>query len=138
MGYRRKTKTYRLEFTDPDFEGLVVRAKSLPLREFLEMSDLASEAARDPAKGSEQTIHLLRRFAGSLVEWNLEDEFGDPVPTTYDGVVGQDYGFILAIIDAWMTAVADVDPTSRASANGGGTFPEVSLPMEPLSPNPQS
>lgn len=134
-GYRRKPKVYRLEFEDPEFDGLVVRAKSLPLREFLDMTSLASEAGKDASKGNEQTEHMLKMFAGSLVEWNLEDEFGDPVPGTYEGIASQDITFVLTVINAWMEAIGDVRPPSPAGSNSGGTSLEAQMPMESLSPS---
>jgi hypothetical protein len=133
MGYRRTKKKYRLTFEDEDLAGLEVLMGSLSIAEFMELTEAstAAQAAGDTAGNA--VTGLLEKFAGSIVSWNLEDEDGSPVPATFDGVKAQELGFVMSVVMAWMDAVAAVDPTSRASANGTGTFPEVSLPMEPLS-----
>lgn len=131
MGYKRKPKVYRLEFTDPEFEGLVVRTRSLPLGEFMELS------GADAATG-EGTQKMMRAFARALVEWNLEDELGEPVKPSYDGIMAQDLDFITALITAWMDAIASVSPNLPRGSNSGGTSLEASLPMESLSPSRMS
>lgn len=131
MGYRRNKKRYRLRFDDPEMGGFEIVMGSLSIGQFLDLQ-AASAAAADDTSG---VAALLAKFAAKIISWNLEDDGGEPVPATFDGVKGQELDFILAIISAWMDAMAGVDPTSPASANGTGTFPEVSLPMEPLSPS---
>lgn len=43
---------------------------------------------------------VVEAFAESLVSWTLLD-FGVPVPATRDGVLGQDYEFLIVLIRAW-------------------------------------
>lgn len=132
MGYKRTRKRYKLRFEDPDLAGFEVVMGSLSIGEFM---DLTSMVQADPKEGAASTNRLLGKFSRSIVSWNLEDDDGRPVPATLEGVQTQELGFIMQVVMAWMDAIAAVDPTSRAGANGGGTFPEVSLPMEPLSPS---
>ena len=129
MGYKRARKTYRLKFEDPELNGFEIAMGSLTIGQFMDLQ-AASAAAADDAEG---VTALLEKFTAKIISWNLEDDDGLPVPATFDGVKTQDMDFIMTIISAWMDAMAGVDPTSRASANGSGTFPEVSLPMEPVS-----
>jgi hypothetical protein len=133
MGFTRARKKYRLKFEDPELEGFEVVMGSLSIGEFTDLTGMV-----DGQQSAEGVTALLEKFAGSIDSWNLEDEKGTPVPATFDGVKTQDLDFIMAIVVAWMDAIAGVDPTLRASANGTGTFPEVSLPMEPLSSSPLS
>jgi len=132
MGFQRKKKKYKLRFEDPELEGFEVVMGSLSIGEFTELTD-AFTAAQAGQGAAEGVTGLLEKFAASIDSWNLEDEKGEPVPTTFDGVKTQDMDFIMQVVVAWMDAIAGVDPTSRASANGGGILPEVSLPMEKLS-----
>jgi len=134
MGFRRERKIYKLKFEDPDLAGLEVLARSLPLGEFFKMSSL-TEGAENMAGVAAQAEQLFREFAKSLVSWNLEDEKGRPVPADYDGIQGQEFDFVLAIITAWMEAMASVRPPLPMPSSNGATFPEASLPMASLSPS---
>lgn len=123
-GYKREKPVFALHFADGQFEGLEVTAKSLPLKEFFAVQRLAAD--NDP----DSTEKLIKELAGILVSWNLLDDDDNPVPATYEGLVGQDLSFVTAIITAWLEAVASVPPTSPGSSNGGATSLELSLPME--------
>lgn len=125
-GYKRELKLYRLRFEDPDMAGLEVVAKSLRLREFLDMNALAGDIQSEA-----DAEKMYRRFGDALVEWNLLDENDEPVPATYEGLADQELDFVLDIIRAWQQAIAGVDPTSPAGLNSGGISPEASLPMAP-------
>lgn len=82
MGFKKQPKVYRLRFEDPDMEGLVVEARSLPIGEFLKVTELSSLPKDDPqAAGAAK--EMFRVLAVSLVSWNLENEFGEPVPAAY-------------------------------------------------------
>lgn len=137
-GYRRPAKVYRLKFADEDMAGLEVMARSLPLGEFLKVSELAG--AVDDAQGMASSAgQLFRVFAGSLMEWNLENDFGDPVPADLDGVLSQDLDFIMKIVMAWVSAMSDVDtPLPNGSSNGATSALEHSIPMAPRSSSPPS
>lgn len=125
-GYKRERPLYKLVFADPEFDGLEVMTKSLPLGEFLELQKLQARAAEDP-DAAEQVI---RRLADVIVSWNLEDDQDQAVPATYDGLLGQDLPFVMVIFQAWQEAVSSVPNRSPDGSNGGGTSLELSIPME--------
>lgn len=127
-GYKREKPLYKLVFEDEQFDGLEIMAKSLPLGEFLELQKLQARAVDDPDAGEQ----VIRRLSDVLVSWNLEDDDGQPVPATFDGLASQDFPFVLAIFQAWQEAVSSVPNRSPGGSNGGGTSPELSLPMEAL------
>ncbi len=131
MGYRREPKIYKLTFVDPDMEGLIVRAKSTSVRQFLEIQAMADATeASDGVKGMQT---LFATFAGVLVSWNLEDENGQELPTTVDTLLEQEFGFVMQIVMAWIEAVAGVPDQLGKASTGGSPLLEASLPMEPLS-----
>lgn len=137
MGYRRSPKAYRLKFEDPELAGLEVTARSLPLGEFLKVSEMAT--ASSTAESMKSADQLFRAFSSSLIEWNLENDFGDPVPATYEGVLSQELDFMMTVVMAWVSAMSDVDsPLPQGSPNGVPSALAPSLPMEPHSPNPPS
>jgi hypothetical protein len=126
-GYKREPTLYNLQFEgDPSFDGLEVMAKSLPLKEFFALQKLQSVADSDPDAAEK----VVRAFAGVLVSWNLTDEADQPVPASYDGLIEQEYGFVLRIFAAWMGAISSVPNLLLPGSNGGGTSPEPSIPME--------
>src|SRR6266705_3802130 len=88
--FKREAKQYHIIFPeDHDNAGLEVLMRSLPIEEFLELTDLAGGAKLDTTV----VRKLFTMFAGSLLEWNLQDDFDNDVPATYEGVQGQDLDF---------------------------------------------
>lgn len=134
MGYKRGGKRHTLTWAKgAELHGLVVQVRSLSIEGLLGFARLAARFTDDVAPGElgEVAGQLFDGFASRLVSWNLEDDDGAPVPATREGVGGQDVEFILAIVMAWMEAVAAVD---TPLPNGSRTMPptEASIPMEPL------
>jgi hypothetical protein len=132
MGYRKQPKQYRLTFEDPGYAGLEIVMGSLTVGEYTDM------LAATQADGADQAGLMAKMMAGKLISWNLEDEFGNPVEASYEGVEGQELDFIQQIVVAWMTAIASVPPPLPAGSNGSGQYPAASMPMEPLSPSHQN
>lgn len=146
MGFVRN-QIYKLSFEDPSFDGLEVRAKSVPLGQILKLTKLAGQdlKALDRDAQFEAVDEMLRMFAKALVSWNVEEQDPDnpdgpniAVPATYEGLQTQDIDFVMDIIMAWMDALMGVGgPLGKRSASGA-PFLEASLPMEMSSPNPPS
>lgn len=144
MGYKRG-KVYRLVFADPEFEGLEVRAKSVPTGDFLKITELMSlkDSGGFTADDKDKLTDLFATFADALIDWNVEDDERDeqgnltgrdvPVPPTLEGLLTQDLDMVLEIIKAWMDAVATVPDAVGKGSVSGVSFPEASLPMDPLS-----
>lgn len=143
MGYVRD-KTFRLTWDDDtEFAGLEVRAKSLSIDNFLRVAPLMELAGKDrdgfSADDMAQIDEIFTVFAGALVDWNLEQEDGTPVPATREGLGRQDLAFGLAVAMQWLKTVVAVSPDLGKDLPSGETFPEESgLPMEPLSTSPPS
>lgn len=139
MGYVRQRKLYRLRFDDEEMAGLVVRAKSVPLGAFLEMVKLMDlDTSSVTPEDAEHLDELFSRFAGALVDWNLEEPEGVPVPATFEGLKSQDIDFTMQILRAWIAALSQVPDFLPPGSSNGERSLEVSIPMEPLSPNPPS
>ena len=163
QGFRREMPLYALKFEGDEFDGLQIMAKSIPLYQLLELQELQSKAATDP----EAPERLVRKIVRVIQSWNLEDDDGQPVPVAYaackdggkPGKPGQpcsahqadgaapceytglgmyDLPFVMQIFVAWQEAIASIPNLSKGNSNAGGTSPEPSIPMEPLSPSPAS
>lgn len=150
--YVRQAKTYKLVFTEEDMAGLQVRAKSLPLGAFMDLIDLAgrfdeADASDLSAEDAKALRQLFEGFAEALVSWNLEapvyDDDGTvvgstPVPATVEGMYTQDMEFVMAVIKAWMDAVAGVSAPLAPGSPSGAQSLEASMPMAPQSTSPAS
>lgn len=130
MGYRPKRRIFNLDFTGTDYEGLEASMRGPTVGEEIEF-----EALQDKPGGAIEVFELM---AGLLVSWNVEDDHGQPVPCTLDGVRTQDAAMVTAILKAAQTAASGVPaPLPSGSPSGEPSLVE-SIPMDALSPNPQN
>lgn len=130
MGYRRQPTVYRLVFKE--YEGLEVTARSVSVEELLKITGVASQMTSRP--DDKQVGELFGFFASRLVSWNLEDEDGKPVPATLKGLMGEELGFMLNIIQAWVRAITGVSPPlpPGSSAGAGATKGPDTGPRDPM------
>lgn len=130
-GYRRERKAYNLTFAD--HPGLKVKARSVSAEKFLELTEL-TEAEFTPTVAKE----MMTTFSEVLISWNLQDEDGTPVPCTPEGLLGEDWDFVMEILNGWMDAVAGVSAPLEQPSTAGSPFLVESIPMDVLSPSPPS
>ncbi|MFI1728180.1 hypothetical protein ACH40E_02855 [Streptomyces acidicola] len=130
MGYRPPRKIYKLDFAGTEYDGLAVSMRGLTVGEELEVDSLRAE------DGGER--RFFEMLTGLLVDWNVEDEHGQPVPATFEGVCTQDSAMVMAILNALQAVTSGVPDPLPQSSPSGEPSPEVSIPMEPLSPSPQN
>lgn len=138
MGYKRKL--YHLTWPeDHQLHGLEVTTKGLTVERLFTMTGLAQGlgGGGEPGEQAATATKLFAEFAKCLVSWNLEEDGGEAVPATAEGVADQDMGFMIGLIVAWMDAIAGVD-TPLPAASPSGPPPadpalEESLPVAPLS-----
>lgn len=138
MGYVPEETVYVLKFEDPKLHGLVVKMTAPTIGGFTALTLLAGLDV-DNLKPEDvgKVDAIFTTLAEHLVEWNVEKPKGTPVPATLEGLRMQHSPLVFAIFQAWMELVAGIPAPKGPSSNGGGPFPAVSLPMEPLSASPQ-
>lgn len=132
-GFRRGL--CRLVFADPEYEGLLVVCKRPSIGMIIALGD-----ARERAIGGSIASMLdpiLEDFSSMIVEWNLEDHDGTPVPATASGLRDQDPALVLAIVTALIEVSTVAAPLERRSRDGDPSL-EESMPMETLSESPPS
>lgn len=130
-GFRPQSKVYRLEFVQDELHGLEVRAKSLPLGKFLELSGMTLTGTPEELK--ERIQYVFGFFASKLVSWNVETEDGVAIPATLEGLYTQDIDFVFAIIESWMNAIAAVSAPKEMRSNTGENQKLLSeIPTEDL------
>jgi hypothetical protein len=134
--YRAKPKTYVLKFEDDEYDGLVVKARSVKLGGFLEVAGLVKlDPQNIQPEDVDKFAKLFDAFGKALVEWNLDDDDGEPVPPTAEGLHSQDTDFVMPIIKAWFVAIAGVGSPLGQRSSSGDQSQVPSIPMEPLSVN---
>ena len=137
MGYQRKT--YHLVFADPDFEGLEVRTRGAAIEHlvtFQALVTLGSDLVKP--ENQQQRDDLYELLAGRIIDWNLEDDDGQPVKCTVEALRDQDWPLVLAIGHAWMRATAGVSRPLEPDSPDGEPYLEGSIPMETSSSSPPS
>lgn len=129
MGYRHKPKNITLTFDEgSDYPGFECTLRGLTLGEYREV--IGIDEVDNNAIGS-----MLDRFSTALISWNLEDEQGRPVAPTQDAVLAQDKDLMLKAAESWIDAIHGVPAPLGQSSPDGGLSPEVSIPMDVLSPS---
>lgn len=119
-----------LQFEDPDYAGLEVKARSVSLGVLLDLEDETS--AMRQGSGTAHTRGLLSLFTDKLISWNLEDDDDKPIPTTLEGILSLEIDHAYPIVLAWVDAMLSVTAsTGKASSSGPPSAPP-NFPMEAL------
>jgi len=126
-GFRRKRKTYMLDFAETEWDGLQVRVRGLTTGEYLQIVALSGATS----EGDKETELMLRMLASHIVSWNLEDN-GEPVGTSFEDIKDNDFQMNMAIVNAWVTALSSVpDDVAKKSTPGSDSL-VASIPTEML------
>src|SRR4051812_14088352 len=101
MGFKPKKTTYTLDFTNQgdDFEGLEVRTGMLSLGTFLKISSIVDNDVADLTEA--EVDELFEQFCTVLLEWNIEDDSDQLVPTTKEGLYSLEFPFVMRLILTW-------------------------------------
>ena len=129
MGYRKVPTIYELEFEEEELRGLVVKMRSLRVGRIRKLM-VAFEKDEDPT--GEQLGEIFKLLEEGLVSWNLEDEFGTPVPTDMSGINELEMDLMLAITRAWLEGMTGVSDDLGKDSGAGGTSRTPLPPMEAL------
>lgn len=125
MGFTARRRTYQLPLGD-DFAGLEATVSSVSIGEYLKLSGLSGEPVG--------ITYAVEQFLANLVDWNLEDEDGKPIPTSQAGE--QDKELVFALTSAWVSSLHGVPAPLEPSSPAGEPSLEESMPMETLSAVP--
>ena len=102
----------RLEFTQPEYEGMVVEARlDVDMRTFFELQTLATD---NTTPGNMEAAFAM--FATQILEsWNIQDEDGTTVPADADGFMSLPPSLGTAILGAWSEAVTSAGEVSASA-----------------------
>ncbi len=122
MGYVPKRTLYKLDFSQTEHAGLEVVTRSASMGMLLRILELADEAEQaGPKESLARLDELFSAFEGVLVSWNVEDEDGQAVPAAKAGLLSQDSGFVLTVIQMWGREMTQAPPTSPIASGSGAT-----------------
>ena len=110
-GFRLPEKTARINFEGTDYDGAEIQLRlSVKFSEFI--------ALRESAQGEDQET-MARLFGETvLIDWNLEDADGNPIPANSDGMLAIPLELTNLVVQHWVEAVAGVPaPLPRASGD---------------------
>jgi hypothetical protein len=127
MGRRLKAKTITLRFSgDSDLDGLEATFRRPKMNELMALTE-AETNAESTAEKVKLTIDL---FGALLTEWNQEDEDGNPLPASAEGLGHLDDEEFGELLSSYTNVTGGVpDPLEQGSSNGSRS-PEASSMME--------
>ena len=115
-GYKVSRRTAIIDF-EPGSPWYGVEAEvvtSIPFKTLLWLQSAAASGEPD------QMIETYKVFARDfLVDWNVQDENGQPYPATDDGVMSVDSDLVNTIVTGWIEAVTTPPTKSSDGLNDG-------------------
>lgn len=128
-GYRKKATIFKLIFDDPELNGLEVKCKSVSMGKLMEFVKLMEKKETNTLDEFEE---ICKMFSKVLVNWNLEDENGNSVPASYEGLMDQEPDFSMMLVLTWIDVMTNVSGPLVGNSLSGNKSLEASIPMEPL------
>ncbi len=122
---------YRLSFSDERLAGLQVVIRSVSIRRRIAFNKIRFTLPTTNEEADRYVSDIYAELADRLVEWNLRDEYGNPVPLTVDGLMDQHDYVTEAIVKAWVEVI-DAQPKKEAPVENPTSrdFDPSEIPME--------
>ena len=122
-GFRLPEKTARINFEGTDYDGAEIRVLlSVTFGKFI--------ALRESAQGEDQET-MARLFGEDvLMDWNLEDDDGTPIPADGDGMLAIPLELTNLVVQYWVEAVAGVASPLPPASGDINTLAAASTAME--------
>ena len=122
-GFRIPEKTALITFEDTDYDGAEIQLRlSVSFAQFI--------ALREAAQGEDQE-GMARLFGENvLMEWNLEDDAGQPIPANGDGMLAIPLELTNLVVQHWVEAVAGVPAPLAGTSGDLNTLAAASTAME--------
>jgi hypothetical protein len=131
VGFTPPTSIYTLDFPEGDeLHGLTVEAKSVSVGVFLRLARLQDTASEGGIEALAAVDELFAAFGRSLRSWDLQDDDGQDVPATADGLRTLELRHAMAVIAAWMGGMSQAPAPLAETSPGGGPSAVELPPME--------
>ena len=121
-GFRIPERTALITFEGTDYDGAEIQLRlSVSFAQFI--------ALRESAQGEDQE-GMARLFGDNvLMEWNLEDDAGQPIPATGDGMLAIPLDLTNLVVQHWVEAVAGVSAPLAPPSGDINTLAAASTAM---------
>ena len=121
-GFRLPEKTARITFEGTDYDGAEIQLRlSVSFAQFI--------ALRESAQGEDQE-GMARLFGQNvLMDWNLEDDAGQPIPADGDGMLAIPLELTNLIVQHWVEAVSGVPAPLEPPSGDLSTLAAASTAM---------
>lgn len=126
-GFRIPKRTALIVFEEGhDYHGAEVRCSlDVPMRTLFAFRSMRGESAETIS--AEAIAESYKMFAEQiLVDWNVEDDDGNPVPCTIDAFLDMPMPFLTAVTAKWSEAVTGV-PKASGEPSPNGSMSEAEL-----------
>jgi hypothetical protein len=148
VGFVVQRRRFKLVFADGSaLDGATVRMRSVDLGVYMEcmrlaqvgmaMKDADDLSVAELMTALPEVARLFEVVADSLVDWDLQEEDGTPIPCTFKGLCSLEPPMVYVLVESWMEAIGGVSAPLPNGSRSGGPAPAVSLPME-VSSAPQA
>jgi len=123
MGFKFPSTIYRLDFEGTELEGLEVRMRGGKLRQAFATVQLVGVTEENvTAADAALALEQYQDLADHIVEWNAEDDEGNPVAPDLEGLQSQETRHVQMIAAAWQRAQVDIPaPLPHASSSSPAT-----------------
>ena len=121
-GFRLPEKTAHVTFEGTDYDGAEIQLRlSVSFAQFI--------ALRESAQGEDQE-GMARLFGQNvLMDWNLEDDDGEPIPADGDGMLAIPLELTNLIVQHWVEAVSGVPAPLEPRSSDFSTLEAASTAM---------
>jgi hypothetical protein len=122
-GFRLPERTALINFQGTDYDGAEIQLRlSVSFAQFI--------ALRESAQGEDQE-GMARLFGETvLMDWNLEDANGEPIPSDGDGMLAIPLELTNLIVQHWVEAVSGVPAPLEPPSGDISTLAAASTAME--------
>jgi len=121
-GFRLPERTALINFQGTDYDGAEIQIRlSVTFAQFIEL--------RESAQGEDQE-GMARLFGQNvLMDWNLEDDDGQPIPADGDGMLAIPLELTNLIVQHWVEAVSGVPAPLEPQSSDFSTLEAASTAM---------
>ncbi len=122
-GFRLPERTALINFEGTDYDGAEIQLRlSVSFAQFI--------ALRESAQGEDQE-GMARLFGQNvLMDWNLEDDAGQPIPANGEGMLEIPLSLAMLLVQHWVEAVSAVSSPLPETSGDINTLAAASTAME--------
>ena len=122
-GFRIPDQTAHLTFSGTDYDGAEIWVRlNVSFRHYI--------ALREAAEGDDQA-KMAALFGGDvLMDWNLEDDAGQPIPANGEGMLEIPLSLAMLVVQHWVEAVSGVSSPLPETSEDINMLQAASTAME--------